>query len=178
MFFNEDQQYLTDFVTPGNLAATGYKDVQVPLNVFNPLLCFRGGSASLVAQCGGLYELRYSLVAQFLPTVPFEVFVGKIVGDAVTPIEETLETVGNSLFGLAAEEEYALEEIAPEEAVLAGPAQARVPFPPILLPRFISKTAQVCLAAGAQIGLFVRLQNIGVLNVLPGAMLSAQRVGA
>jgi len=178
MFFNEDQPYLTDFVTPGNLAATGYKDVQVPLNVFDPLLCMRGGSASLVAQCGGLYELRYSLVAQFLPTVPFEVFVGKIADGAVTPIEETLETVGNSLFGLAAEEAIALEEIAPEEAVFAEPAQARGPIPPILLPRFVSKTAQVRLAAGAQLGLFMRLQNIGILNVLPGAMLSARRVGA
>ncbi|MCL2298957.1 MAG: hypothetical protein FWC27_02275, partial [Firmicutes bacterium] len=139
-FFDEARPYLADIVTYGDLTETGYKDVTVPLNRYNPLIGVGGSGGSLVTQSGGLYELRYSLVAQYLPTVPFEVFVGKTVGDVTAPIEETVQTVGNSLFALGLEEPVTLEE----EAVPAV-VPASAPLPPVLLPRFISKTAQVRL---------------------------------
>ena len=52
-----------------------------------------------------------------------------------------------------------------------------VPAGSILLPRLISKTAEACLHERAQLSLSVRVERTGVLRVIPGALLSAKRIG-
>ena len=52
-----------------------------------------------------------------------------------------------------------------------------VPAGPILLPRLISRTAEACLDSGTELNLFVRVERTGALRVIPGALLSAKRIG-
>jgi len=52
-----------------------------------------------------------------------------------------------------------------------------VPAGTILQPRLFAKTAQACLSAGAQLSLYVRVETIGVLRIIPGAALSVRRIG-
>jgi len=61
--------------------------------------------------------------------------------------------------------------------IIADTVEA-VPAGTILLPRLIEKTAEVRLAAGTGLSLVVRVESTGVLRVIPGALLSAQRISA
>jgi len=134
--------------------------VTVPLNVFNPLLGMSAAGNSLVIAKSGLYELRYYIGTQFLSLFPYEVFVAKTEGGSVTPVAGTLEqAVFDDL------------SVLPADVPLE-----RAPLLP-LLPRYIAKTAQAYLDAGTALSLVVRVRSIGVLYVMPGALLSAQRIG-
>ncbi|MCL2494765.1 MAG: hypothetical protein FWE98_03820 [Oscillospiraceae bacterium] len=158
LFFDGDEPYFTRAITLGDLPVT---DVTVPLNVFNPLLGMSVTGNSLVVTQGGLYDLRCYIGTQFLSLFPYEVFVAKSLGGVLTPIAETLEqTLCDDV------------SILPAEAPLE-----RAPLLP-LLPRYIAKTTQACLDPGTQLSLVVRLRSIGVLYIMPGALLTAQRIGA
>jgi len=136
-------------------------DVTVPLNVFNPLLGMSAAGNSLVATQGGLYDLRYYIGTQFLSLYPYEVFVAKSVGGVITPLAETIERA-----------------ICDDVSLLpADLPLERAPLLP-LLPRYIAKTTQACLAPGTQLRLVVRVASLGVLYIMPGALLTAQRIGS
>jgi len=61
------------------------------------------------------------------------------------------------------------------EPVLTG--CTRIPSGSILQPRLTQSTGNACLAAGTKLALIVRMESIGLLRVIPGAMLNARRLG-
>ena len=134
----DDPNGFTRTILPGNF------DTMVPLNVFDPLLGMSESGGSLVVEKGGLYELRFHIGVQLVPSAPYEIFVMQTIGGVTAPIASTVESV---------------------------------PAGTILLPRLFSRTAEACLQAGTRLSLYVRVGRTGVLRIIPGALLSARRIG-
>ena len=67
-----------------------------------------------------------------------------------------------------------IEDGVPEPVLTAC---ARIPSGSILQPRLTQSTGNACLAAGTGLALIIRMESIGLLRVIPGAMLNARRLG-
>ena len=175
-FFDEDQPNLYRVITPGSLAPTPdsegvpVADVIIPLNVFNPLLGMARDGSSLVTEKDGLYELRFYIGVQFVSTAPCEVFISKTVNGVTELISETAKTVFGDTSPIGAIE----ERIVRDKTSPVGATLERVPVLPSLVPQLVEDTAEVCLYADTQLSLVVRVQSVGILRVIPGALLTAE----